>query len=208
MKQYSHLPIFREAYDEVLKLTWEMHRQIIENITIKEKKAPVVIEAIKNLYITNYINDPLELALQKISEEIRSFISYHFSVPNTSVVKENVDIYSNRRSVYMKSMQNVDANENSYHFKTMNDLLYDDGDGLAEYLDNYVETKKERKVNKFYFQKKNLENFISDLLDTVDLFYEIFTAITEGEFRKYLTLPKAKLQRYDQNVGFIIFYEY
>ena len=86
--------------------------------------------------------------------------------------------------MYLQSVQSIQDEEANYHYKSLGDL-YEDGDGLTEYLDNYVEFKEERKTKKFYFQKKNLENFIQDFLDSVDLFYSILTALKDGELREY-----------------------
>ena len=198
MKQYKELPILAEVYNEAIKLTKEIHKQILETITIKEKKASVIGEAIQNLFITEYPNDPIDTTLQKLFEEIGSFISNYFSTSNTSIPRENVDLYVNRKSVYMQSLQSIQDEESS-HYKSLGDL-YEDGDGLTEYLDNYVEFQDERKIKKFYFQKKNLENFVRDFLDSVDLFYTILNTIQEKGLKEYVHLPEPKLQQYEQKV--------
>ena len=159
----------------------------------------MIVDAIKNLFTTEYPNDPVEVSVQKLFDEIAAFISNYFSSSNMTMPKENVDFYSNRKSVYMQSLQNLDNEEASNHYKSLADL-YEDGDGLSEYLDNYVETQTERRIKKFYFQKKNLENFINDFLDSVDLFYCILNAIRAGELRQQLVLPEAKLQQYENKV--------
>jgi hypothetical protein len=193
--------VFQEVNKEIDKLTRELHKQILAGITIKEKKASNVVDAIRNLYITGYPNDPIEAALQKLFEEIGLFISNYFSSASSSVPKENVDMYTNRKSVYMQSIQNLEAEEStSYDYKSLADL-YEDGDGLTEYLDNYVEAHDEKRIKKFYFQKKNLENFIHDFLDSADLFYAILTAIDEGDIRPNLFVADPKIQNSEQKVS-------
>jgi len=175
LSQYRILPIFREVFEEIQKLAHEVQKQILSLITINEKNGFVIIEAIRNLYITAYSSEPVDTALQRLFDEIGGFISNYFSTS---------EVIPNRKSRDFHSIRDEEVHS---YYKSSGDL-HEDADGLTEYLDNYVEFKEEKKakMKKFYFQKKNLENFVQDFLDSIDLFYAILAALKEGKFREFM----------------------
>jgi len=192
---HSELPIFNKVYQEVQKLIREFHRQVLDGITIKEKKLSRILILIQYLFITKYGADPIDTAIKKILDEFNYFIANYFS--NHNELPKNSS--SKDRKSTMKVLQDADGNELPNDYKGLTEL-FEDGDGMAEYLDNHIETHEDRKAKKFYFQKKNMENFISDVLDSMDIFYVIKFAISRKEFREYLNLTEEATDQYELSV--------